>query len=314
MSSSSRNFSRGRRSRIVAAVAGLVLGGLSAWGADAVTISASAIRGYERPLDVDGKPLPETYVFMEGLDLAGTTADGSSKQMGFDQIIRVLAVNLAKQNYFPTRDVPAANLVIRVYWGTTTVYEDPLKELSTEALNAAMQEYRNTIGAPAGALGEAGTIADAGAINQNLRESWTSQMSAAAAVDRNAALLGYQGTLERERAKPVVTTTEMSLSNELNEERYFVVLVAYDYQRLKQEKKGKPLWITRLSIRSPGNNFTEAMPALAVAGADVFGKQIDGLVRVRANVADAQVKLDDLKFLGDVKVIDDAGGKSPAAK
>jgi hypothetical protein len=139
-------------------------------------------------------------------------------------------------------------------------------------------------------------------------------MSAAYAVDRNAALLGYQGTLERERAKPVVTTTEMSLSNELNEERYFVVLIAYDYQHLRREKKATPLWITRLSIRSPGNNFTEAMPTLAMAGADAFGKQIDGLVRVKATAADANVKLEELKFLGDVKVIDKAGGPAPAPK
>jgi hypothetical protein len=291
---------------IFLAVFGWAVSSLNGLAASSVAISASAIPTYVRPLDAGGQPLPETYVFMEGLDLAGTTADSSTKKMTFDQITRVLAVSLAKQNYFPTRDVPSAKLIIRVYWGTTVVYEDPLKQLTVEGLNSAMQTYRDTVAA------SGNSIADPGNINQSLQQMGTSQMSTASAVDRNAALLGYQGALEEERRRPFVTTTEMSLTGELTEERYFVVLIAYDYQHLRQKKKATPLWITRLSIRSPGNNFTEAMPTLAVAGANAFGKQLDGLVRVKASAAEANVKLDELKFLGDVKA--DNPKSPPGAK
>ncbi len=281
--------------------------GTSVRGADSIAISASAVRHYVRPVDDKGQPKPETYVFMEGVNMGGSTVDGSAKRLTFDQITRMLAVNLAKQNYFPTRDVPAANLVIRVYWGTTITYEDPQKQETTEALNSALQTYRDTIASTGGG------IADPGDINQSLQQMSTSGMTRAGAVNRNATLLGYKPFLERERAKPVVSATEETLDGELNEERYFVVLIAYDYQRLRQEKKGRPLWVTRLSIRSPGNNFTEAMPALALAGADVFGKQIDGLVRVKKTTKSATVKLDDLKFLEDVKVVPDPE-KPPRAK
>jgi len=302
MSTPLANFPRGRP------LPGVFLAALwcaASWqvasGASAVAVSASAIPAYVRATDAKGQPLPQTYVFTEGLELAGTTADGSTKKIHFDELTRTLAVSLAKQNYFPTRDVPAADIVIRVYWGTTVVYEDPVKQLTVESLNSAMQTYRNNYGAPMGAFGEPGTIADPGDINQNLQQLNTSQMSAAMAIDRNAALLGYQGALEQERRKPVVTATETSLTGELTEERYFVVLIAYDYQHLREKKKATPLWITRLSIRAPGNNFAEAMPILALAGADAYGKQLDGLVRVRASTTEARVKLDELKFLGEVK-------------
>jgi hypothetical protein len=273
-------------------VCGWAVSSLDLLAASSVAISATAVPTYTRPVDVSGQPLPETYVFTEGLDLAGTTADSSTKKVTFDQITRALAVSLAKQNYFPTRDVPAAKLIIRVYWGTTVVYEDPLKQLTIEGLNAGMQTYRDTIAA------SGGSIADPGDINQSLQQMGTSQLSSAHAVDRNAALLGYQGALEEERRRPFVTTAEMSLTGELNEVRYFVILIAYDYQHLRAKKKATPLWITRLSIRAPGNNFTEAMPTLAVAGANAFGKQLDGLVRMKASAVNANVKLDELKFLG----------------
>jgi hypothetical protein len=120
-------------------------------------------------------------------------------------------------------------------------------------------------------------------------------------MERNAALLGYRRSLEKERTKALPSTQELTMSVELNEERYFVVLMAYDYQFMRREKKPKLLWVTRLSMRSPGNNFTEALPALAFAGADVYGKSLDGLQRVRVNDREVEVKMEDFKVLGTVE-------------
>lgn len=46
------------------------------------------------------------------------------------------------------------------------------------------------------------------------------------------------------------TSDELTMSVELNEERYFVILMAYDYQHMRREKKPKLLWVTRLSLRA----------------------------------------------------------------
>src|SRR5688572_30235177 len=104
MSTPSRNFPRRHRlPSIFLAVLGWAVGSADLRAAASVAISASAIPAYVRPTDASGQPLPETYVFMEGLDLAGASADSSAKKVSFDQITRTLAVSLAKQNYFPTK-------------------------------------------------------------------------------------------------------------------------------------------------------------------------------------------------------------------
>jgi len=272
----------------------------AAWG-DSIAISATSAPGYIRGQDAQGKPLPETYIFMEGQFMGGNAKDLSQRTMTFADITKMLAVNLAKQSYYPTRDTAAANIIIRVYWGTTTIYEDPQKELSTDALNASLQSYTAAV--------QADGIADAGELNSALDRLATGQNSAAAAVERNAALLGYQRSLEEERAKPTATAREMTMSVELNEERYFVVLMAYDYQFMLREKKPKLLWVTRLSMRSPGHNFTEALPALAVAGSEVFGRSTDGLQRVKINDRQVEVRMGELKVLGTTDDKADTKGK-----
>src|SRR5688572_16921499 len=87
-----------------------------ACAASLVSVNATAISQYVRPVDVRGQPRAESYVFTEGKYFGGRTLDTSLKRTGFEEIIRVLAPALAKQNYFPTKEVPAANLLLMVHW------------------------------------------------------------------------------------------------------------------------------------------------------------------------------------------------------
>jgi hypothetical protein len=119
---------------------------------------------------------------------------------------------------------------------------------------------------------------------------------------RNARLLGYVRELQRFGAENgYQSDREKLLSAELSEERYFVVLMAYDYQAMKKEKRSKLLWTTRLSVRTAGNNFTEALPVLAQAGSHVFGKEVDGLVHAKANLREGRVTFGEMKILGVVE-------------
>lgn len=257
---------------------------------DAVTISATSAPGYVRPLDADGRPVPESYVFAEGQYLGSGSSDASLDRMSFDSLTRVLAVNLAAQEYYPTKDVASANLLIRVFWGATLTYDDPQRTLAMDALNSALGAY--------GATYAANESADPGDINVAMEQIGAGQDSAQAAALRNAALLGYRRTLDRLSRKAMPSPEEVALRTELSEERYFVVLMGYDYQFMRREKKPKLLWVTRLSMRGPGNNFTEALPALAFAGSEVFGRSLDRLQRVRVNDRKVEVIMGDLKILG----------------
>ncbi len=258
---------------------------------DAIVISSTAAPDYQRPLDAKGKPAPETYVFMEGIHLEGGTRDRSEERMTYEEITRTLAVNLAKQNYFPTRDVPAANVLIRVYWGTTQIYEDPQRDQNIAALNTAMANAQSQM--------ESGGQVDTTELKQAINDNALAANGVEGAIERNARLLGYKRSLLKEEKNMVASIAEQTMRMELAEERYFVVLMAYDFQFMRKEKKPKLLWITRLSIRTPGNNFTEALPALAVAGADVFGQNLTDMKRIKVrDLPGGEVTMGELKVIG----------------
>jgi hypothetical protein len=262
-----------------------------------ITVSATTAPGYIRRVDAQGRVLPESYVFAKGHFYGGDTRDGSLVKLTFADIVEILAPNLAKQSYFPSKEETAAHLVLVVHWGVTRVYRNPQgNRFAVEDMNKAVAGYNVALGASPGVGG------DPGAINMLLAEGDSSQQSAASAVRRNAVLLGYESTLEKFRHQLRLTpeAEDYDMFHELNEERYFVILMAYDNQTINNKPTPRPLWITRLSIRSPGRNFMETAPALSQVGADYFGRQVDGLVRVEAEKR-GRVKLGEIEYLGTVE-------------
>lgn len=272
------------------ALAGLTAGPGGVARDASVAASATAGSDYVRARDAKGAPQAESYVFAEGKFFGGSTHDGSLNRMTFTEITKTLAASLAKQNYFPAPNVESSQLLIMVHWGTTEIFEDPMKDINLQAAQDALTAFN--------AAQESGGMADPSALNQATSALNMARQDQLAAINRNAVLLGYARSLEKERREMLTTNAEITMANELNEERYFVILMAYDNQVRLRDRKSKPLWITRLSVRSPGNNFTEALPALAKAGADIFGQQHDDLVRVKANMNRGSVKLGELEVLG----------------
>jgi hypothetical protein len=181
-----------------------------------------------------------------------------------------------------------------VHWGTTTVYEDP-NEIETAAnLHSAAAAYQEAYAASGG-------IADASALNAALMNAEMDAQLHASSEARNASLLGYRSSLEREERNLMMSSDEMSMRFDLAQERYFVILMAYDNQLRMREKQSKVLWITRLSIRSVGNSFTEALANLSSVGSDVFGKQVDTLLKVDPAAPRGTVTLGELKVIGPVE-------------
>ncbi len=256
-----------------------------------IAVSATAIADYVRPTDPAGGPRPESYVFAEGRFFDGTTVDSGLVKTTFADITRTLSANLAKQHYFPASNAGSADLVIMVHWGTTTIYEDPNRQFDIENVQAAAAAYNASV--------DAGTPADRNAMNMAMDARATAQASVADSIQRNAVLLGYNRVLEKEHRALQPTNAEITMSNELNEERYFVILMAYDNHLRTKDHKSKLLWVTRLSVRSPGNNFVEALPALAQVGANVFGRHVDDLVRVKTPIT--SVRLGELEVIGPVE-------------
>jgi hypothetical protein len=278
-------------------LAGLALlpSALRASHSDFVVINATASKAYTQQKFVNGVPKAETYVFYEGKFFGGIVRDPSISHATFLDIAKVLAPSLAKQNYLPTRNAKAADLLIVVNWGTTITDFGGKNDPETQFYLQQEQADANS-----------GNINN---LNSDLTLDQANATSALKFAESNADLLGYTNALNKEEkfqwASPDGLNAEAeSHLSDLIEQRYFVILLAYDYQKILRDGQAmpaslagggrvrgqsqmpapppdvtqpKPIWSLRMNIRADGNNFTEALPAMSQVAAAYFGKQLDDL-------------------------------------
>jgi hypothetical protein len=291
-------------------LAGLALlpAGLRAAHTDFVVINATASKAYTQKKFVNGVPQPQTYAFFEGKYLGGTTNDRSISHASFLDIAKILAPNLAKQNFYPARDPRTADLVIVVNWGTTITNPYGGKnDMETQfQLQQEMSDVKSYNSAASGGGGSA--LGAAAAVDADMSVDQTDGMAATSYTQSNADLLGYTNSLNKEMAMASVSLNGLNAEAEshmadLIEERYFIIMLAYDYQKMVADRKAaelsapttrkarlsagqdapappdqpKPVWEVRMNIRADGNNFAEALPAMSKIAADYFGKQEDDL-------------------------------------
>lgn len=273
--------------RLIVAL-GAVASAQAAFGGEFVVVSATAAPEYRRTKGPDGI-MAESYVFSPGIHFGGTTRDKTQENLPFVTVAQTLAPALARQKYLPAPDPAKANLVIVVHWGSTETYDDPQKEENLEKVNTELAAYRSAI--------QENGIASPGALNGALSNQEAAGASAEQYLRANAELLGYKLSLAKEEQRMFSSEEEITMRSELLEERYFVVLMAYDYQLLKTEKKSRLLWVTRMSVRSPGNNFKTAVPDMARIAADFFGQQHEDLTRLETKRREGQVDIGELKVL-----------------
>jgi hypothetical protein len=261
---------------------------------DRVVVSAAAAIDYNRELPDRPGLRPETYTFMEGRFFAGGSRSQSLAQTTFHTIARTLAADLAKQNYLPAPDPLQADLLLMVHWGMTQVYEDPVDPIqATERLNAALADVR--------AAGEANELPYLGELNERLNEQALTEGQQLQSMRQNARLLGYNVELDKEGRHPFGSTSELTMRSELSEERYFIIVMAYDYRAIREKRPKEALWIARLSLPARGNNFIDALPALSRVGSDFFGQRRTSLQRVRTVIGSGRAETQ----IGELQVVED---------
>jgi hypothetical protein len=258
-------------------------------------VASKASPDYVRTKRADGSYQPETYAFGPG-GFWGGMHDDSIDKLKFIDVARIVAGPLAAQNYLPTKDPDKTTLLIMVYWGLTTV-PAPLSASAAFAnvqtaqtnLQMALQE-RPPI--PAAILAARDQLAFA-------QEALRSENRVRDQTDlENAKILGYGAELEaiaRFEQTPFQYLRD-ELIEELEGNRYFVVLMAYDFQLMWKQKKHKLLWETRFSIRQIHNDFDKQLEAMAEHASQYFGQDTQGLIR--KPIPEGNVKVGDLKVLG----------------
>jgi TonB family protein len=227
-------------------------------------VSAHAYQGYSRTSLPDGSFQPETYAFGNGGKWETAMVDPTIDHLSFDDIAQTIAGPLKDQNYLPAGEPDKTNLLIVLYWGTTSG--------SAEAPGFSM---------PSRAASH-GNIMITGAAELN--------------DVRNARMLGF----DFPSAMSPFKIDPLDLVTEIESNRYFVGLVAYDFQLLWKEKVRKVLWVTRYSIREHRNEFDRDLPAISLYASQFFGQDSHGFVVKR--IADGRVDVGPVKNVDSVEV------------
>jgi hypothetical protein len=207
------------------------------------SVSARATDAYSREKLGDGSYAPETYAFGEGGYFRAPISDPTIDNLTFMDVARIVAGPLSAQNYVPTKDPKRARLLIMLYWGMTSGSRDP----------------------------------SSAAFNRNGQDTWGPDPTQGAMTDaRNATILGYDNAGSWDsRTGGFVRPNSLA---DVQWNRYFVVLMAYDFQVLWKDKKHKLLWETRYSVRQQGNDFDKLLPAMTKYASQYFGQDTQGIV------------------------------------
>jgi hypothetical protein len=284
-------------------------------------VASKVAKDYVRKKLPDGTFQPETYAFGKG-DNLGARVDPTVDKMDFMDIARIVSVPLAQKRYVPTQDAKTTNELIMVYWGTTLAPEfatesnsHQLAQQAGEAQNRALQNLNAQYHQIQNGGGEIPTRPDSlngMAQKQALAEADNAILAANIGIQaenqrredadmKTATLLGYDSWWVS--ANAAMAGTAMALRKddmraELEEDRYFVVLTAFDYQTLVNKKKQKFLWEVRFSIREHGNAFDKRLPAMVALASDYFGRDSQGLHHLE--VPEGKVEIGPVKSLGTV--------------
>jgi len=266
-----------------------------AGGGEITAISAQAAGDYTREKLPNGTYRTETYTFGDGGRMPGSARDDSIDKITFLDVAKVIAPRLESLSFVPVtdRDPDKTKLLIMVYWGTTNGADN-----STQAF--AFENVQGMVTSEGGApppqppptgAGKGGNSVDVAKVTRAAQEDAITGAMATVGLEekirdqndmKNAMLLGYDGELNSMSGAQGATTLKLhrdDLLAEVEEDRYFIVLMAYDFDALWKHKKHKLLWVTRFSVRARGTNFTDVLPAMVKQASEYFGQNTQGLLR-----------------------------------
>jgi hypothetical protein len=275
-------------------------------------VFAKTDRAYKRQKDADGKWVREYYAMSNGGTVEGTIQDTAQEKVKFVAIATVLAQHLARQGYFPATDKDKVDLLLVVNWGRTMPFEDNVYREGLDNVLTDMNSFsiatQAAAAAPPTAQGEinlTGRVEDmqAQAAESALTSSLLMQdmlnRSRNQANAKTAHLLGYMGDInESDGIQRFAGGGRLyeDLIADIEEARYYIILSAYDFKRTVRDNKPKLQWVTRMSMRAPGNSFAEKAAAMIAYSASRFGQNTDGLERKL--YPQYKVNLEDIRFLG----------------
>ena len=285
----------------------------AALGDDRVVVRAKADPEYVAAKFGRQPPKDETYLVAQGRYFDGSIVDRTMRRTSFLEVMKSLSGGLAKQHFFPTKDLEKADLLILVHWGMTSVADSSYRLLAQNALRAddpdrirrdqlqamAAGDAMHDLAADANAsyLANYNWVADDRArVNDNLFQE-IDQMAQSVSMASNARLLGFAEELVKDNQSVFGTSRGEMVRSMLSDPRYFVILMAYDYQALRAGRR-RLLWSARLSMQVAGMGFRQGIGHMATVGSTCFGLPSDGLQVRRPVRGEANVEVGPVRVIG----------------
>jgi hypothetical protein len=283
-----------------------------------VVVSRADPEYLQRRLGPDGAERPQSYVVLPGRHYPGFTVDRTMERTTIRDIVDLLAPELTRRGFVPGASAATADLLLVVHWGTT-IPRVGLRELTaqpTEQVNHdrhfadTLRRFDVPVELP-GSFDEIPAnvrppLEDGNRLDEALEriDRLSADLATQGRGNDSVALLGYAEALHQLRQETWSSETERALHHDLNSERYFVIVRAYELRGgAAESRRHRPVWTMHLNIRAPGNNFRTALARLSVA-AGRFAGQDSGTVatvRVPDRERTGTVTLGDLIILGEAK-------------
>jgi len=304
------------RSLCLAACFSLLTSSAAFAGEDAIVtaVYSKASNGYERQKTPDGAFKREYYALTKGVYVPGIGRDRSIDGVKYPQIAKIVAQFLALQNYYLAHDAKSADLLLTITWGKTVPFNDIMYETNTDnffssantlaAANAvvkASEDAHQPQRTPDGIQTPERTVRDA-ARSEFEGELFKTVMfddARRVADQRNARLLGYVDEINDRDAPSQFAgagETYRDLWDDIENERYYIIVSAFDFRAMAKGEKPKLLWSTRVSVNAQGNRFNETVAAMLKRAAPYFGENSGRLIRRYEPTT--KVEFGDLQFVG----------------
>ena len=191
---------------------------------------------------------PETFMISEGEFMLSGIEDAALRRVPFHHIASAFSDALESRGLKAAEQSRNADVIIVVHRGRTRP-------------NAGIQRA-TSVGAQSNRVRQTNAVINSGS---NLNEV--------------ARLLGFQDELERAshtRDNRALSYQLRDVIEELKQERYFLVIAAYDMRANRAGSPNALLWETRLSFTADGHAFADRYAAMISAGADYFGQDTAG--------------------------------------
>lgn len=272
-------------------------------------VSSKVSNGYSRKKLPDGSFQREYYALTKGVYTPGIASDRSIDGVKFPQVAKIVAQFLSLKNFYLAPDSKSADLLLQISWGKTVPFNDVVGKTNMDAFFST-QNSLNTANAavePGNGRGTDGIQSAAASVRDAARDESEGQLlqmtmfqsERRSADEHNARLLGYTDDINNGDTPAQFAgagTAYHDLISDIENERYYVIITAYDFHSFGKTEEPRIAWTTRVSIQAQGNRFNESLAAMLNRAMQYVGQDSGRLVRQYER--EGKVKLGDLITVG----------------